>query len=110
MKSQTRHQQKAEGGVQVQVGLEDVTPSEARMMERNETSQLEELGEISPWEKLEAAMKTEWVQTKGDVRADLGATVCSVARKEEANTPRKTWDKGDSQSMDHTSTSRQGEE
>ena len=57
MKSQTRHQQKAEGGVQVQVGLEDVTPSEARTTERNEIFQLEELDEISPWEELEVAIK-----------------------------------------------------
>ena len=90
MESQTRPQQKTEGG-------------------GNETSQLEELHEISPWEELETAMKTEWVQTKGGVRADLGATVRSVARKEEANTPRKTWDKGYSQSVDHTSPSRKGE-
>ena len=55
MKSQTRHQQKAEGGVQV--GLEDVTPSEARTTERNEIFQLEELDEISPWEELKGAIK-----------------------------------------------------
>ena len=56
MESQTRPQQKAHGDVQVD--LEDVIPSEARMMERNETSQLEELDEISPWEELEAAIQT----------------------------------------------------
>ena len=71
---------------------------------------MEELNKIHPWEELEAAIKTEWVQTKDGVRADLGATVWSMTRKEEANIPRKTWDKGDSQSVDHTSTSRQGEE
>ena len=108
MESQTRPQQKADGNVQV--GLEDVTPSEARMMERNETSQLEELDKISPWEELEAAIQAEWVQTKSGVRVDLGATVRSVARKEEANILCKTWDKRDSQSVDHTSPSRQGEE
>ena len=78
VKSQTRPQQKAEGDVQG--GLEDVTPPEVRTTERNETLQLEELDEISPWEELEAAIKTEWVQTKGGDRADLGATVRSVAR------------------------------
>ena len=66
--------------------------------------------EIHPGEELKATTKTEWVQAGGGVEADLGATVRRTARNEEANTPRKTWDEGDSQSVDHTSTSRHGEE
>ena len=108
MEAQTRPLQEADRAAQV--GLEDNTPSEARTTERNETFQLEELEEIHPWEELKAAIKTEWVQTEGDVKADYGATVRRITRNEETNTPRKTLDKGDSQSVDHTSTSRQGEE
>ena len=93
-----------------QVGLEDNASSEARTTERNETLQPEVLEETHPWEELEATIKTEWVQTEGGVKADLGATVRCVTRNEESNKPRKTWDEGDSQSVDHTSTSRQGEE
>ena len=93
-----------------QVGLEDDAPLEARTTERDKTLQPEVLKETHPWEELEAAIKTEWVQIKGGVKADLGATVRRVARNEESNKPRKTWDEGDSQNVDRTSTSRQGEE
>ena len=65
--------------------------------------------EIHPGKELKATTKTEWVQAGGGVEADLGATVRRTARNEEANTPRNTWDEGDSQSVDHTSTSRQWE-
>ena len=57
MEAQTRPPQKADRDAQV--GLEDNTPSEARMTERNETFQLEELEEIHPWAELEPAIKTE---------------------------------------------------
>ena len=86
------------------------TETEARTTERNEAFQLEVLKKIHPWEELEAAIKTEWVQTEGGVKADFGATVRCIARNEEANLLRKTWGEVDSQSVDHTSTSRQGQE
>ena len=108
MKAQTRPPQEADQDAQV--GLEDDAPSEARTTERDKILQPEVFEETHPWEELEAAIKTEWVQTEGGVKADLGATIRCVARNEESNKLRKTWDKGDSQSVDHTSTSRQGEE
>ena len=64
------------------------TEADARTTERNGTFQLEVLKEIHPWEELEAAIKTEWVQTEGGVKADFGATVRRIARNEEANLPR----------------------
>ena len=51
--------------------------------------QPEVLDETHPLEELEAAIKTEGVQTEGGVKADLGATVRRVARNEESNKPRK---------------------
>ena len=108
VKSHTRPSQEADRDAQV--SLEDDAPSMARMTERSETFQPEVFEEMHTGEELKAAAKTEWVQTEGSVEADRGATVRRIARNEEDNTPRKTWDEGDSQSVDHTSTSRQGEE
>ena len=105
VKAHTRPPQEADWDVQVY--LEDDAPSVARTTEKNETFQPEVLKETHPEEDLEASTKTEWVQAEGGVEADFGATVRRTARNEEANTPRKIWDEGDSQSVDHTSTSRQ---
>ena len=77
-----------------QVGLEDDAPAKARTTERNETLQLEVLEETHPWEELEAAIKTKWVQTKGGVKADLGATVWRVARNKEQTNPVRPGTKG----------------
>ena len=82
---------------------------EATTEEENETAQLVEPSKKHSGEKLQADMPKR-VKTKDGVRTDLGAAVHSTAMEQETNTPRKTCDKGDSQDVDHTSTSGKGEE
>ena len=78
--------------------------TEARTTEVNETAKLEELSEIHV-QKTNSKRSSKRLTT-----SDLSATVHSVAMEQETNTHRKTCDKGDSQDVDHTSTSGQSEE
>ena len=78
-KAHTRPPQEADQDAQL--CLEDDTPSVERTTERNDTFQPEVLEEIHPGEELEAATKTEWVQTEGGVEADLGAAVRRIYNK-----------------------------
>ena len=49
-------------------------------------------------------------KTEDKITKESGATVRPTEREQETKTPHKTCDKGDSQDVDHTSTSGQGEE
>ena len=104
--SQTRPLQKADDDALAD--LKDINLSDVMMTERSEISKLEELEGSYPWEKLKVAKRTEGNQAEEDGSADIGANDGSVTRKEETKTPRKTWDQGDSQKMNHSLTSRQG--
>ena len=83
--------------------------TEARTKEESGTAQLEESSKKHPGDELQAAMPKR-AKTEDGVRSDLGAAVHSTAMEQETNTPRKICVKGDSQDVDHTSTSGQGKE